>query len=121
MSIIRWLLGKIILTLDAIFSPKTRELTMDDKAKISSASANLALYQFEACPFCVKVRRFMKAEGIELPLVDSTRDPGRSELLKGGGKLQAPCLKITKPDGAVEWMYESNDIISYLKNTVAAG
>jgi len=119
MRIIRWFVGKIILALDAIFSPKVRELTMAQQKKINEASGNLALYQFEACPFCVKVRRVMKAEGIHIPLIDSTTEPGRGELLKGGGKLQAPCLKITKKDGTAEWMYESNDIISYLKNTVA--
>jgi glutathione S-transferase len=33
--------------------------------------------------------------------------------LREAGKVQAPCLKITIGD-KVEWMYESNDIISYL-------
>ncbi len=120
MRMLRFVLGKIILFLDAMFAPKTRELTLDEKKKIKDSSANLALYQFESCPFCVKVRRFLKSEGIELPLVDATRDPGRGELLKGGGALQVPCLKIIKQGGDVEWLYESDDIISYLRKTVAA-
>lgn len=120
MRIIRWILGKIILFLDAVFSPKIRELSLEDRKKVSNASANMALYQFESCPFCVKVRRFMKSEGIEVPLVDATIEPGRGELLRGGGKLQAPCLKITETSGAVRWLYESNDIIHYLRSNVAA-
>jgi glutathione S-transferase len=33
--------------------------------------------------------------------------------LAQGGKVQAPCLKITH-DNTVEWLYESGDIIDYL-------
>ena len=33
-----------------------------------------------------------------------------------GGKYQAPCLRISEPNGEDEWLYESDDIISYLKN-----
>ncbi len=40
----------------------------------------------------------------------------RNELMAGGGKTQVPCLRIS--DGASEqWMYESRDIVEYLKNT----
>ncbi len=120
MRYIRWLLGKIILFLDAMFSPKQRELNMMEKKKIEESSGNLFLYQFESCPFCVKVRRFLKAEGISLPLVDATTEPGRGELLKGGGVLQVPCLKIQKQNGSTEWLYESDDIIAYLRKNVAA-
>lgn len=121
MKAIRWVLGRIILFLDRVFAPKARELSVADKQKIAGASGNLELYQFESCPFCVKVRRFMKAEGISITLVDATRDPARSELLKGGGKLQAPCLKISRAGGPAEWLYESDDIIAYLRKNVAAG
>jgi len=31
-----------------------------------------------------------------------------------------PCLRIDKDDGSVQWMYESNDIIAYLKREFKA-
>jgi len=35
--------------------------------------------------------------------------------LEGGGRPTVPCLRILKEDG-VFWLYESEDIIEYLKN-----
>jgi hypothetical protein len=40
-------------------------------------------------------------------------------LLEGGGQVKVPCLRITNADGNVEWMYESDDIISYLQKNFA--
>ena len=39
----------------------------------------------------------------------------RSELMAGGGKTQVPCLRIEGEGGKVSWMYESGDIIKYLR------
>lgn len=38
----------------------------------------------------------------------------KKELVKGGGKSQVPCLRINE-NGKSRWMYESSDIIKYLK------
>ncbi len=41
------------------------------------------------------------------------------ELRKGGGKSQVPCLRIEheseKGKVSVQWLYESEDIIAYIK------
>ncbi|NTU89219.1 MAG: glutaredoxin [Actinobacteria bacterium] len=72
---------------------------------------NLTLYYSATCPFCQKVLRFCDANGITLDM-RSTSDPtAREELIRVGGKSQVPCLFI---DG--EPLYESNDIIGYLKD-----
>ncbi|MBT8120417.1 MAG: glutathione S-transferase N-terminal domain-containing protein, partial [Gammaproteobacteria bacterium] len=42
------------------------------------------------------------------------------ELIDEGGKYQVPCLKITREDGSVEWMYESTDINQYLEEKFSA-
>ena len=36
------------------------------------------------------------------------------QLKNGGGKTQVPCLLIDN-DGQEQWLYESGDIIAYLK------
>lgn len=119
MALIRWLLGKIILFFDALFSPPTVEHSPEEKKRIDSALQGHALYQFEACPFCVKVRRFLRGAGISLPVCDAKQEAYRKELLAGGGKVQVPCLRIEKEGGAVRWLYESDEIISYLKEKIS--
>ena len=36
-------------------------------------------------------------------------------LLAGGGKGQVPCLRVQSVDAEDRWMYESDDIISYIQ------
>ena len=43
------------------------------------------------------------------------------ELIRGGGKSQVPCLRIDHPGGTTQWMYESTDIIAYLRRRFARG
>lgn len=75
----------------------------------------LVLYQYDACPFC----RYVKSALIDLQLTIETRDTrldpqARRELIEKGGKSQVPCLFIDdKP------LYESRDIISYLRKYAA--
>ncbi len=76
---------------------------------------SFVLYQYDSCPFCAMVRRFLAAKGAEIPLRDTLREPGaQAELLAGGGKGTVPCLKIIDEGGAERWMYESMDIMRYL-------
>ena len=77
------------------------------------------LYQTDICPFCAVVRRFLDTKGIEMPTRNTQYEPGaREELVAGGGKATVPCLKITHESGAVQWMYESMDIMRYLSARV---
>lgn len=77
------------------------------------------LFQYDACPFCYRVRRFMKSAGIEVEIRDTLRDPGaHAELIAGGGRGTVPCLRIAR-DGDVRWLYESQDIIEYLDRSFA--
>jgi glutaredoxin len=73
------------------------------------------LYKYDSCPFCVRVQRFLADAGLDLPRRDILRDPAaRVELAAGGGSTQVPCLRIDR-DGEVRWLYESLDIIAYLR------
>jgi len=72
---------------------------------------SLILYQFEACPYCAKVRAAAKELGVEMEMRDTREnDNYREELVAMTGRTQVPCLVI---DGRP--MHESDDIVAYLK------
>lgn len=118
MAVIRWILGRIILLLNFIFSPRGVKRTPEAQQVINERTQQLALYQFDACPFCVKVRRAMKRNSLNIELRDAKTEPHRQTLLDGGGRVKVPCLRIEK-EGEITWMYESNDIIQYLEQEIA--
>jgi glutaredoxin len=116
MRIIRWILSVFILFFDWLFTPRGIKRAPEVQASIDQQTEKLALYQYKACPFCVKVRRAMKRQSLSI----NTHDPRQStksheELIKGGGKLKVPCLRIEE-EGETRWMYESSDIINYLNS-----
>jgi len=116
MKAIRWLLGRIILSIDFLTTPKGLIRAAAEQQNIDSATGKLALYQFAACPFCVKVRRSMKRLSLNVELRDAKGDQQhRSDLEEQGGRIKTPCLRIEQTDGQVTWMYESKDIINYLE------
>lgn len=118
MVVIRWILGAIILFMDWLFTPKSPKREALQQAKVEEQVSGLSLYQFKACPFCVKVRRECKRLGINLPLQDAKNDLRvRNELLEQGGKIKVPCLRIEQ-DNQVRWLYESSDIVSFLQQRV---
>jgi glutaredoxin len=118
MKIIRIVLGFVLVTLDKLFSPRPLKITEDQKQSILNNSKSLELFEFNACPFCIKVRRFMKKNNINIDLKDAKNDlEQRNELLNNGGKIQVPCLKISKNE-STQWLYESSDIIKYLEKEV---
>jgi glutaredoxin len=94
--------------------------------------AKLALYHFQTCPFCIKVRHEMARLSLPIPLRDAQYEPKHSnnpkhhtnpnhkaDLVQGGGKFQTPCLRIEDAQGNVRWLYESNDIIKYMQQRFA--
>ena len=117
MKIIRWILGRIILVLDAITSPNGIVRDAAAQQEIGAVTATMSMYQFKTCPFCVKVRREFKRHSLNIELRDAKDDAElKAELIREGGRHKVPCLRIEKPDNSVVWLYESNDIIAYLKN-----
>ncbi len=74
---------------------------------------DMVLYYKPTCLFCQRVLSFMKDCGIEIALRDTADPAVRAELVRIGGKPQVPCLVI---DGKP--LYESADIIAYLKGRV---
>nr|WP_315844508.1 glutathione S-transferase N-terminal domain-containing protein [uncultured Achromobacter sp.] len=112
-------LGQLIVAGDALTRPRPQKRSPQGQAAVNKDAAALALYQFHACPFCVKTRRAMHRLNVPVALHDAKRDPqAREQLLAGGGKVKVPCLRIEEADGT-RWMYESNDIIAYLEKRFA--
>ncbi|MCO6059256.1 glutathione S-transferase N-terminal domain-containing protein [Pseudomonas sp. MOB-449] len=112
-------LGQLIIFLDFITRPRKQRRSSEAQAQVAEDTASLALYQFNACPFCVKTRRAMHRLNLPIALRDAKNDEThRTALLAGGGKIKVPCLRIEE-NGESRWMYESNDIIRYLESRFA--
>ena len=107
-------LGRLIILIDLIFSPRKQQRTESDQEKINEEVKSIKLYQFYACPFCIKTRRAIKRLNLQIETRNAQSGQYRAELLAGGGEVKVPCLKIESDEG-VQWMYESTDIIQYLE------
>ncbi|MBO0368821.1 MULTISPECIES: glutaredoxin family protein [Pseudomonas] len=108
-------LGQLIVFGDLISRPAKRKRNAAAQAAVEQQAKGLALYQFHACPFCVKTRRNLHRLNVPVALRDAKNDPlHRQALLEGGGRVKVPCLRIEEA-GEVTWMYESKAIIAYLE------
>jgi hypothetical protein len=91
-----------------------RELTSLPRKKIPGHT----LYHFWISYFSRKTRRAIYEMGIDIPFKDVLLDQDvYADLVQLGGKDRVPCLRI-ETDSGVRWMYESRDIIAYLKTKV---
>lgn len=111
---VRWFLSRILLVLDRLTVPAPMVRDPARQAEVDRECAKLALYQFVGCPFCIKVRRQIRRLGLRIELRDAAEDATHREtLVREGGELQVPCLRIEAPEG-VRWMYESSEINAWL-------
>ena len=72
----------------------------------------LELFILETCPYCQKVMNFLEKEHMRYQKIDITNKESEDSLIQIGGKRQVPFLVDTERNIQ---MYESNDIIEYLK------
>ena len=112
-------LGYLIVGISFLTRPKKIKRSEEQQKKVNQLAESLSLYQFYACPFCVKVRRAMHRLNIPVATVNAQQDLSRTELMEGGGKVKVPCLKIVE-NGEAKWLYESKDIITYLEQRCAS-
>jgi glutathione S-transferase len=91
-----------------------------DDAGIAVAPARLLeLYDFEACPYCRKVREVLCELDLDYLSLPTARGSVRREALRAlGGKVQVPYL--VDPNAHVA-LYESDEIIAYLNRTYGRG
>ena len=93
--------------------PVVSSATRSDPQKL------LELYDFEACPYCRRVREVLCE--LDLDYLEHPVGKGsarRVQLEKLGGKVQAPFL--IDPNTELH-LYESDDIITYLNKTYGGG
>jgi glutaredoxin 2 len=82
----------------------------------------LSLYLSLYCPYCVRVLDYIQsqdfiAKNIEVLYCNVMQDQHKQRLITYGGKSTVPCLLIESLKEKKEtWLYESLDIIAYLKN-----
>jgi len=107
-------LGRFIVLVNYLTRPTKIERPVREQQVVNKSAKSLSLYQFYACPFCVKTRRAIHRLNVPISMVDAQADQqNREDLLNGGGAIKVPCLRIEE-NSKITWMYESNDIISYL-------
>lgn len=118
--LLRLILTPVMLIMEKLTTPKPIERSSEKQAQVDQQTQKLALYQFRACPFCVKVRKEIARLGLNIEIRDALNDSEhRQALLEGGGKSTVPCLRIAHENGQEEWLYESNDIIAWLRKQFA--
>lgn len=83
---------------------------------LSKPSIPLRLYEFEACPFCRRVREAVSMLDLDVMVFPCPKDGKvyREYVKSKGGKAQFPYLEDPNTDFAG---YESSDIIKYLHDT----
>lgn len=120
MKALRVGLGQLIIAGDFVTRPARKQRSAEAQAAVDQSASALTLYQFHACPFCVKTRRSLRRLNVPVALRDAkNNEADRQALLTGGGRVKVPCLRIEE-DGKTTWMYESKVIIDYLDQRFGA-
>lgn len=116
---LRLVLGPVVLLRERLTRPASLVRAPAAQALVDQQCQSLALYQYATCPFCAKVRQEMHRLSLSIEKRDAQHDvKNREELTRQGGQTKVPCLKITEPQGS-RWLYESGEIIGYLRGQFA--
>ncbi|NBB09753.1 glutaredoxin [Pseudomonas sp. SLFW] len=120
MKALRVGLGQLVILVDFLTRPGKKKRSPEAQAAVEASAKDLTLYQFNACPFCVKTRRTLRRLNVPVALRDAKNNElDRQTLLNEGGKIKVPCLRIEEA-GKTVWMYESKVIIEYLNQRFSA-
>jgi glutaredoxin 3 len=85
--------------------------SVPDHVPAPDRTRELALYKYDACPFCQRVMRRIDQLGLEVEERDTMLTPKhRQDLREATGRTQVPCLFV---DG--EPLFESADINAWLE------
>jgi glutaredoxin len=113
---LRLVLTPFMLLSEKLSTPESVSRNAEEQARVDKACEQLALYQFSACPFCIRVRKEIARLGLNIETRNAQHDPQhRAALEAGGGQIKVPCLKIHQEDGSERWLYESAEIRAWLQ------
>jgi glutaredoxin len=113
---LRAVLGPFMLLWERLSRPKAVGREAGEQDEVDRACQQLTLYQFRTCPFCIKVRQECHRLSLRIRRLDAQHDQGvRQQLLHGGGEIKVPCLRIIDEAGNTRWLYESGQIVAYLR------
>ncbi len=113
MKVLRYIIGRFLHILNLLTQPSIGQRSDESQRAVEEELKNYSLYQFNRCPFCIKVRRAMRKLNLPIELRNAnTNEDFKSDLLAKGGSPKVPCLRIGD-----KWMYESDEIIKYLEKS----
>lgn len=119
-KLVRLILGPFLLLKEQLTKPKGLVRSAADQTRVDAECAQLALYQFNTCPFCIKVRQEMRRLSLNVEQRDTQHSTeNRQALLAQGGSSKVPCLKIVDEENQTRWLYNSREIIAYLQQRFA--
>lgn len=114
LKLLREGLGRLVIFISFFIPTGKISRSAEEQQCVDRQTASMSLYQFYACPFCLKTRRAFKRLGLNIETRDAQNNPARADLLAEGGQIKVPCLRIEHKNETI-WMYESSDIIAYLE------
>ena len=118
---LRLALGPVMLLKERLTQPKGLQRDAASQAAVDLQCQSLALYQFNTCPFCIKVRQEMRRLSLPIDKRDAQHNAAnRDALLQGSGATKVPCLKITDSNGHTRWLQDSKAIVAYLRERFGA-
>tara|TARA_B100000686_G_C16257763_1_gene697659 strand:+ start:205 stop:546 length:342 start_codon:yes stop_codon:yes gene_type:complete len=91
--------------------------TTEQQVIVDKETSQMALYHYDACFFSSRVRNVIEILNLTIEMRDILINPKYGQnLLENGGSMTVPCLYDGNPPPSVsKWMYESADIMQYLK------
>ena len=113
---LRLVLGPVMLLKERLTNPEGVQRDAAAQAAVDLQCQSLALYQFNTCPFCIKVRQEMRRLSLPIEKRDAQHNAAnREELLQSSGTTKVPCLKITEVNGETRWLQDSKAIVAFLR------
>jgi hypothetical protein len=117
-EVYRWA-GKLEGVFEGVYHRALRSANEAERTRRNSLARGFTLYHFQISPYSAKVRNELARLQVDVPMRDILEDPkALEELLAGGKKDQVPCLRIETPGQPTRWMYESGEIVSFLRQAI---
>lgn len=116
LSYLRFVSKYLIIGLDLLIPVKKNKLSSKQKEIFSKLTSTWSIYEFYGCPFCVRVRRYLRTRDIDLQFLDAKQDTHRDDLIRHGKKRKVPCLRWFDDKQKEHWFYESADIIAFIED-----